>query len=775
MSEKIMIGIAGNPNCGKTTLFNALTGGKQRVGNWPGVTVDKKVGEYVSQGKKIEVVDLPGIYSLSTSSLDEEIARDYILKDKPDLIVNIVDGSNLERNLYLTTQLIGMKVPMVIALNMMDMARAKRLKIKVDELAALLDCPVICTVASKREGIDELKDAINQALEMKPVSSTEIYYPREVEEAITTITAALTADPAEAEYDGRWTAVKLLESDIDVEKFPVPASVKEMLPGLQKKIGAILGEDPDIAIADGRYGFISAVCRKAVDRKDVVRKTVSDIIDKVVLNRFLGIPIFLAAMYFTFWITINLGGCFIDFFDGFAGTIFVDGFGTVLESFGLPTFLVTLLAGGIGGGIQTVATFIPPIFFIFFCLAILEDSGYMARAAFVMDRMMRAIGLPGKSFIPMLVGFGCNVPAIMATRTLESEKDRTMTIMMNPFMSCGARMPVYALFAAAFFPGGGSWVVLSLYLIGILLAIMTGVLLNKTVLKGRPSTFIMELPPYHIPSIRGIMIHTWERLKTFMTRAGKVIILAVIVLSFLNSIGSDGSFGNEDSENSILSKIGKAIVPIFKPMGMRDNNWPAAVGIFTGIFAKEAVIGTLDSLYSQIDAVDPGEVGEAEEEEEGFDFWGGIGDSFASIPPALSELTLPFSVSGLLGAEVEEYDNLDDAAEGLEIEVSTTTALMKRFDGKVGAYAYLLMILLYMPCVAAIAAVYRELNWQWTFFSALYLSALAWLISTLFYQALRFGRHPGTSMPWISLVAVVFIVFIMGMKWKGEARRTTVA
>ncbi len=767
MKEKIIIGIAGNPNCGKTTLFNALTGGKQRVGNWPGVTVDRKVGEYTSKGKKIEVVDLPGIYSLSTSSLDEEIARDYILKDKPDLIVNIVDASNLERNLYLTTQLIGMKVPLVIALNMMDMARAKRLKIKVVELAGLLDAPVICTVASKREGIEELKAAINQALEEKPISATEIYYPREVEEAISTISAYLTADPAAVEYGARWTAVKLLESDIDVEKFPVPVEVREIVPDLQKKIGAILGEDPDIAIADGRYGFISAVCRKAVDRRNVLRKTVSDLIDKVVLNRFLGIPVFLAAMYFTFWITINLGGCFIDFFDGFAGTIFVDGFGTVLESFGLPNFLVTLLAGGIGGGIQTIATFIPPIFFIFFCLAILEDSGYMARAAFVMDRLMRAIGLPGKSFIPMLVGFGCNVPAIMATRTLESEKDRTMTIMMNPFMSCGARMPVYALFAAAFFPGSGGMVVLSLYLLGIFLAIMTGVLLNKTILKGQPSTFIMELPPYHIPSVRGIMIHTWERLKTFMIRAGKVIILVVILLSFLNSIGSDGSFGNEDSENSILSKIGKMIVPIFKPMGMRDDNWPAAVGIFTGIFAKEAVIGTLDSLYSQIDAVDPGEGGESEEEE-GFNFWAGIGDSFASIPPALSELTLPFSVSGLLGAEVEEYDNLDDAAEGLEIEVSTTTALMKRFDGKVGAYAYLLMILLYMPCVAAIAAVYRELNWKWTLFSALYFSALAWLCSTLFYQVIRFGCHPGTSLLWIAVVGVVVTVFVLGMKKKGQ-------
>ncbi len=767
MSKKYRIGIAGNPNCGKTTLFNALTGGKQRVGNWPGVTVERKSGNYSRDGQEIEVVDLPGIYSLSTSSLDEEIARDYILQDRPELIVNIVDASNLERNLYLTTQLIGMKVPMVIALNMVDLARVKRLKIKVDELAGLLGCPVVPIVASRREGIDELKSAVNRGLKDRPVSSVEIYYPPEVEEAITEIIARLPADPAGREFDPRWLAVKLLEGDIDPGKFAVPAAVREIVPGLRKRIEAVNGEDTDIVIADSRYGFISAVCRKAVDRKDVVRKTVSDVIDRVVLNRFLGIPIFLAAMYFTFWATINLGGCFIDFFDGFAGTIFVDGFGNLLEKIGAPGFLVTLLAGGIGGGIQTVATFIPPIFFIFLCLSLLEDSGYMARAAFVMDRLMRAIGLPGKSFVPMLIGFGCNVPAIMATRTLESEKDRVMTIMMNPFMSCGARMPVYALFAAAFFPGIGGWVVLSLYLAGIVLAVLTGVLLNRTVLQGKPSAFLMELPPYHIPALRGILFHTWDRLKAFMLRAGKVIILVVIVLNFLNSLGPDGSFGNEDSENSILSAIGKGIVPIFQPMGMKESNWPAAVGIFTGIFAKEAVIGTLDALYSRLDA-GPDEA--AAGEGENFDFWGGIGESFATIPVALAELTLPFSVSGLLGAEVEEYGSLDKAAAGLEVETSTPSALTRRFDGRAGAYAYLLMILLYMPCVAAIAAVYRELNWQWTLFSALYLSGLAWLTSTLFYQVARFGLHPGTSLFWIGMVAAILIVFVLGMIKKSQKK-----
>lgn len=765
MKEKIKIGIAGNPNSGKTTLFNALTGGKQRVGNWPGVTIEKKVGGYAFSGKQIEVVDLPGIYSLSTSSMDEEIARDFILREKPDLIINILDAANLERNLYLTTQLIGMKVPLVLVLNMMDLARAKRLQIDSEALARLLDIPVIPTVASKRKGIESLKQAVDRALEKRAASSVKIYYPREVEEAISELIPLLPENRGELDYEPRWLAVKLLEGDIDPGKFPIPPPAQGKLAAQQKRIAGIGGDDPEIIIADSRYGFINAVCRKVVDRKNVVRQTMSDLIDKVVLNRFLGIPIFLMAMYFTFWITINFGGCFIDFFDGFAGTIFVDGLGHLLGNIGAPEFIITLLAGGIGGGIQTVATFIPPIFFIFFCLAILEDSGYMARAAFVMDRLMRAVGLPGKSFIPMLIGFGCNVPAIMATRTLESEKDRIITIMMNPFMSCGARMPVYALFAAAFFPGVGSWIVLSLYLVGIILAILTGVLLHKTILKGRPSAFIMELPPYHIPTVRGILIHAWERLRVFILRAGKVILLVVIVLSFLNSIGPDGSFGNEDSNNSVLSLIGRSIVPIFKPMGLKESNWPAAVGIFTGIFAKEVVIATLDSLYSQFD---PEKSGEAEDR---FDFWGGIAESFATIPTAISQLTLPFSVSGLLGTEVEEFGSLDQAAESLEIGLSTPKALREHFDGKVGAYAYLLMILLYMPCVAAIAAVYRELNWQWTLFSVLYLSALAWLGSTFFYQLMRFGRHPGSSLGWLALVTAVLAVFVLGMKKKAAVMR----
>lgn len=754
-SKKMQIAVAGNPNCGKTTIFNALTGVKQKVGNWPGVTVERKVGEYSFAGQEFEVVDLPGIYSLSTSSLDEQVARDYILNDNPDLIVNVIDASNLERNMYLTVQLIEMNVPMVVVINMMDVLQRKEMRIDVAKLEQVLGVPVIAAVAHKNEGIAEIKNKISQFKEGAYLSTAKVEFPDEVESAISEVEMFLAKYDSESVYDSRWFALKLLENDISHKGIAAEEELLSILQTKQRFVEKILGDEMDIVIADSRYGFINSVSKTVLDRSNVVRKHVSDLVDGIVLNRFLGIPLFLAAMYFTFWITINLGGCFIDFFDGIFGTVFVDGVSVLMQSFNAPDFLTNLIANGIGGALQTVATFIPPIFFMFFCLAILEDSGYMARAAFVMDRMMKVIGLPGKAFVPILVGFGCNVPAIMATRTLESEKDRVLTIMMNPFMSCGARMPVYALFAAAFFPESGSNIVFALYIIGIMLALMTALIFKSTILKGEASSFIMELPAYHIPTMRGIFFHTYERLKSFIFRAGKAILLVVIILNFFNSLGTDGSFGNEDTDKSVLSSIGRGIVPIFKPMGMTDKNWPAAVGIFTGIFAKEAVVGTLATLYA------PAMEESGAEGEEEFDFWGGIGEAFATVPDALADLSLPFSVSGLLGAEV------DGAIDELEVEDDTYAEIKKRFDGKTGAFAYLLMILLYMPCVAAIAAVYRELNFGWTLFASVYLSALAWLSSTLFYQLMTFVRHPASSLFWISVVVVVFVGFIFGLKKRG--------
>jgi ferrous iron transport protein B len=763
MSDFI-IGVAGNPNCGKTTMFNALTGAKQRVGNWPGVTVDRKVGNYNHDGKEVEVVDLPGIYSLAATSVDEEVARDYILSGEPDLIVNIVDASNLERNLYLTSQLLEMKIPVLVALNMMDIAKSRDIEIDIPGLSEKLGCPVIPIVAAKKKGIETLKSAINRASKEKSISATQVVYPLEIQEAVNELIPLVEEAIQGKKADANWVAVKLLEGDRLASRM-VGNFTDEIAEHHRKDIENKLGEEPDIVVADTRYGFINDLTKDIVKKPSQVKKTTSDKIDRVVLNRVLGIPIFLVAMYLMFMFTINLGGVFIDFFDIFAGTIFVDGFGELLGSVSTPEWLVTILAGGVGGAIQTMATFIPPIGCMFLCLSFLEDSGYMARAAFVMDRFMRFIGLPGKSFVPMLVGFGCNVPAIMATRTLENQRDRTLTIMMNPFMSCGARLPVYALFAAAFFPVGGQNLVFGLYLLGIGFAVLTGLILKNTLLRGDITPFVMELPPYHMPTVRGVLLRAWDRLKAFMFRAGRVLVPVIVVLSFLNSMGTDGTFGNEDSENSVLVSIGKNITPVFRPMGIADENWPATVGIFTGIFAKEAVVGTLDSLYSQIDASAAG----GEEAEETFDFWSGIVESFATIPANMADMAGTFLDP--LGLSVGDVDSIEAASEEQGVSAGTFGSMATLFAGKIGAFAYLLFVLLYFPCVAAIAAVYRETNLKWTGFAGAWTTGLAYMASTIFYQLATFGQHPASSLMWIGIEASVFAVILIIMRYFAQERR----
>jgi ferrous iron transport protein B len=771
MSDHI-IGVVGNPNCGKTTLFNALTGTKQRVGNWPGVTVDRKSGEYTHAGKKIELVDLPGIYSLSAASLDEEVARDYILGGDADLIVNIVDASNLERNLYLTVQLLEMQVPLVLALNMMDTAKERRIDIDIALLSQRLGCPVVALVASQGKGVNELRSAINRGAQEKSISELPLVYPEEIQAAVDALVPFVQEAALEKKMNPRYTALKLLEGDERIASLVSKEALKAR-DGHQKKIEAKLDEETDILLADSRYGRINWLTQEAVKKGNRVGKTLSDKIDAVVLNRAMGIPIFLVAMYLMFMVTINIGGAFIDFFDIFAGTLFVDGFGELLTTVGSPEWLVAILAGGIGGGIQTIATFIPPIGFMFLCLCFLEDSGYMARAAFVMDRFMRVIGLPGKSFVPMLVGFGCNVPAIMATRTLENQRDRTLTILMNPFMSCGARLPVYALFAAAFFPVGGQNLVFGLYLLGIGFAVVTGLILKSTLLKGEITPFVMELPPYHRPTVKGVLLSAWDRLKTFIFRAGKVIIPVVVVLSFLNAIGTDGSFGNEDSDSSALSAIGKSITPVFAPMGVTQENWPATVGIFTGIFAKEAVVGTLDAMYTQIGTAATAEAGADQGVGEGFDFWGGIAESFATIPENL--MGVADTLLDPLGISVGDVSTMEGAAEEQEVAVGTLGAMIALFDGKAGAFAYLLFILLYFPCVAAIAAVYRETNWKWTAFAGAWTTGLAYVASVLFYQTATIGRHPISSLFWIIVLGGVFLCVSMIMRQMGNKVETSPA
>jgi ferrous iron transport protein B len=761
MSDFI-IGVVGNPNCGKTTLFNELTGSKQEVGNWPGVTVERKKGHYNYENKTIETVDLPGTYSLDTAlgytSMDEEVAQRYVLSSESDLIVNIVDATNLERNLYLTTQLLEMNVPMLMAINMMDIAKQQNIQIDTKLLSQRLNIPVISLIASDGHGIDHLKHEINLAAEKHRTPNQVIVYPDILEQSIQTLEPLLEKELSLVQQAHlRWFTIKLLEEGSLVH-IELSEQLKEKSDQLREKIEEQLGEDIDIIIAEGRYHFIGETVKDAVIRPEHLKQNISDRIDNVVLNRILGIPIFLLIMYLMFVFTINLGGAFVDFFDIFSNALLVEGLAKLLEQGQVPLWLITILTNGVGGGIQTVATFIPIIGFLFLFLSILEDSGYMARAAFVMDRFMRFIGLPGKSFVPMIVGFGCNVPAMMATRTLENERDRYLTMLMNPFMSCGARLPIYALFAAAFFPQNGGTIVFSLYLIGIGVAIFTGLIMKYTLLRGEAGHFVMELPPYHIPTLKGILLRTWERLKGFIVRAGQIIIPMVVVINFLNSYGIDGSFGNNDSDKSVLSEIGRTLTPAFKPMGITEDNWGATVGIFTGILAKEVVVGTLDAIYSQ--AAENKD--KSDKKEHTFDLSEGIQKAFATIPENLSKL----------GSAFFDPLNVETTTSDIkEINTQTFNEMIKRFGSQAAAFAYLLFILMYFPCTATTAAIYREAGWKWAVFVVGWTTGLAYMSAVIYYQMSQFMIHPEQSLMWIISLFAIFISIIIGLFMVG--RRNT--
>ncbi|MFB2937990.1 Fe(2+) transporter permease subunit FeoB [Aerosakkonemataceae cyanobacterium BLCC-F154] len=774
MANKV-IGLVGNPNCGKTTLFNALTGANQHVGNWPGVTVERKEGIYRYRGKNINeanqitVVDLPGVYSIdagdSTTGLDELVARDYLLSGEADLIVNIVDASNLERNLYLTTQILEMGVPMVIALNMMDLAKNREISIEPEVLAERLDCPVIPLCAHTGKGITLLCDTIALAFSQPTIPQSYCAYPPVIEEALADLIPILESKSVGNPANVRWFALNLLQYD-DRHLPDLGQDVLRKISEHRHRIHQTLGEDTDLLIADSRYSWIHQIMQGVTRRTNVVKQTVSDRIDKVVLNRWLGIPIFLVVMYLMFLFSINVGGAFIDFFDIGIGTIFVGGTAHVLKQMSAPGWLIGLLSDGVGGGIQTTATFIPQIGLMFIFLAILEDSGYLARAAFVMDRLMRFMGLPGKSFVPMMVSFGCNIPGIMATRTLENRRDRLMTIIMNPFMSCGARLPIYALFCAAFFPTNGQNIVFLLYVLGILAAIFTGLVMKHTLFRGEAAPFVMELPPYHIPTAKGVLIRGWDRLKAFITKAGKMIVIMVLILGLINSVGVDGSFGKQDSQDSILSAFSRTITPVFTPMGIQQENWPATVGLFTGVFAKEVMVGTMDSLYTNLAQQTTGNA----EPEEAFDFWGDIGKAFASIPKNLADLSnqildpLGISIMGSTG-------DLKAAAEEQEVHYTTFGQMATRFGSTTAAIAFLLFVLLYFPCVSATAAVYRETNLGWTIFVAAWTTGLAYWVAVFYYQFMTFNAAPMNATTWLVSLVLVMGGVLIGLKLFSDRRR----
>ena len=478
----------------------------------------------------------------------------------------------------------------------------------------------------------------------------------------------------------------------------------------------------------------------------------------MVLNRFLAFPIFLGVMYLMFMFAINVGSAFIDFFDIAGAALFVEAPRQLLTTLGLPQWAVVFLADGVGGGVQLVGTFIPVIGCLFLALSFLEDSGYMGRVAFIVDRLLRALGLPGKSFVPLIVGFGCNVPAVMATRTLDNEPDRILTTIMAPYMSCGARLTVYALFAAAFFPSGGQNVVFGLYLIGIVVAVVSATIVRRHLIAAPAGTFLLELPAYHMPTVKGLLLQTWQRLKGFVVRAGKAIVLVVVILNTVNSIGADGSIGNENSENSVLSAIGRTITPAFHPMGIDQDNWPATVGIFTGIFAKEVVVGTLDALYAP----------QTEADETGLLTM--LGAAAASVPDNLAELG--GAVADPLGLKLDSLGDAEATAADQQVELDTIAVMRTLFHGELGAFSYLLFILLYMPCVATIGVIYKEIGSFWAIFSTAWSVIMAYSVAVVVYQIGVWSIDPGAAAGWLGMaIGLAATGFTLLIQWGKRRRR----
>lgn len=725
--KSLSIALAGNPNSGKTTIFNNITGTRQKVGNWPGVTVEKKEGIVKKFGYEFKVVDLPGTYSLTPFSIEEIVARDYVLDERPDVVIDIIDASNLERSLYLATQLREIDCRVLFALNMADVASARGMKIDDKKLSELLELPVVFTIGNKNEGIDNLLKSAIELAESNYTASRErkVKYSKDIENSIAKLQLFIETLDGQSvlPYDTRWTAIKLIEDD-KIVKERIAQKIGEKSQDILQEatvqrdlLKRRFDDDPEIVMTEERYGFIAGIIKEVFTTSTKQRVDISRNIDLVLTNRFIGFPIFILFIWAMFQLTFSLGNYPMAWIEGGINLLSAT-IGRILSD----SLLKDLLLDGVIAGVGSVVIFLPNILILFFCIALFEDTGYMSRAAFLMDKIMHIIGLHGKSFIPMLMGFGCNVPAIMATRTLESEKDRTLTILITPFMSCSAKLPVYIVLAGTFFGTNAGTVIFSIYILGIVLSIVTGRIFRSTLFRGTDAPFVMELPPYRMPMINSLLIHMWDRSKIFLKKMGGIILVASILIWVLSTFPLNITYQNdydseinrvntvfeskmstalgpekiileqnrddmvrkiisrkkmEKAEKSYMGRLGKALVPIFSPLGI---DWRGSVALLTGFAAKEIVVSTMGVLY----AIDREQ------------------DSEALKNALLSSNMTPLS-----------------------------------------ALAMMTFVLLYLPCLATVATIKRETNsLKWTIFSIAYSTLIAWTAAFCIYQG---GRLLGFS------------------------------
>ena len=706
----IKIALAGNPNCGKTTMFNALTGANQYVGNWPGVTVEKKEGKLKGKkgkGEDIIVTDLPGIYSLSPYTLEEVVSRDYVLKENPDVIIDLVDATNIERNLYLTTQLIETGVPVVIALNMADLLEKRGIKIDTKRLSMLLDCPIIETSALKGEGLDKLIDEAVKVAKSSKVDLPKEIFSKDMEAAIDEVKGVLPTSVTDDKK--RWYAVKFLENDEKVkEAMKLSASGQSLVDTKRQELEKQHDDDMESIVTDERYKFIQKIVNTTV-KKAKDKLTVSDKIDRIVTNRILGIPIFIAIMWLVYYVSVTTVGTFVT---DWTNDVFVvaiqDFFTNILTSIGASDLVMGLVVDGIIGGLGAVLGFVPQMAILFLFLSILEDCGYMVRIAFVMDRVFRHFGLSGKSFIPLLISSGCGIPGIMASKTIEQDNDRRLTIMTATFIPCGAKLPVIALMGGVIAGetagyAESSFIAPLMYFIGIVAVLVAAIILKKTKpFSGKPAPFVMELPQYHIPQVKTVLLHVWERLKGFIIKAGTILFLACVVMWFLSGFGfTDGGFGMvEDSADSLMAIIGGAIAPIFAPLGFGE--WQPVAASISGFSAKEAIVSTMGVLAN---------------------------------------------VSG----------DTEDA-------VNVAAGVASWFPTGIAAFSFLMFNLLDSPCLAAIATMAKEMNdKKWFWFAILFQNVFAYIVCLCFYQIGSFVTGGafgiGTVVGFVVLIAMLFLLF----------------